>query len=194
MMNARIISVGFLFLVISTPAQDSKIAVPKEMEQLRKNYEAAVERALDPINATYEKELIKLRQKYLVEGAKEKVYTVDLELNRLDPTYKVRPLPGMEDKISLAEFLKNSQWSWFANDTMTGPKQWIHFGEGKIITASWKRRQYEFEIVGQNVVTFDGHVLTFDREKNQFLGSHVRPDNKRSGKLMSRRRIEAIPD
>ena len=176
-------------------AQDPKIPVPPEVSQLEKRYEDAVKKALQPIRLTYRDELIKLRQKFLLENSKEKVYAVDIKLRELDPSYILKPLPGMEENLPLSEYLRNTQWSWHANDSLSGPAQWIHFGEKGVITASWGgRRQYDFEVSGKDVVAFDGHVLAFDRKKKQFAGHHLRPNNKRSGKLMSRRSVESIPD
>ena len=130
-----------LFTVLLTVAK-----AESELERLRMSYDRAVEKATQPLKATYEKELRSLLQRYAQAGRISEAEKVVAELKALGFKDIAPPRPVATETSVRPSMIENSKWKtptgttfafysdgkgerWFSGDDKTSFK-WSAKGNG----------------------------------------------------------------
>lgn len=141
---------------------------PERLTQLRGSYEAAVERALSPLQQVYVEQLQKLKTELTREGKLDDALAVEAELKAL-----VGPTSNTE-RAALAQNLTAAPWSSDGGDVITLKK------EG---TGSWKAGDRVSECTWEIIVQDDKllAVIYYDGRRENFNAVEL----SRGGKAMT---------
>lgn len=114
-----------------------------ELERLRKSYESAVTRAVEPLKNTYEKELRALLQRYAQAGRLDEAAEVMTELKELGVDTQDDASASSQSPKSKRSMIENSKWKTPTGTTFSfeaDGKGTRSFNGADITAIEWRQR------------------------------------------------------